>query len=281
MTTTLLPTARDARTTIVPGLDRDLKNRTSLRQTVDNTLTMAHRGLLKIKRTPEQLFDVTLQPILFTLMFSYIFGGALAGDVKSYLPTLIPGILVQTVITTSVVTGVQLREDMDKGVFDRFKSLPIARIAPLSGALLADTLRYLIATTLTFVMGFVMGYRPEGGLGGVVAAGVMVIVCSWAVSWIFAFFGVVARTASSVQGISMIVLFPLTFLSNAYVDPSTMPGWLQGFVSVNPISHLVTAVRDLANDGTFGSDAWISLLGAAVIVAVFAPLTVKAYMRKA
>jgi len=268
-------------TQIVPGIDRELKNRTSVKQTLANTVSMAARGLLKIKRTPEQLIDVTLQPILFTLMFSYIFGGAIAGDVKSYLPTLIPGILVQTVITTSVVTGVQLREDMDKGVFDRFKSLPIARIAPLSGALLADTLRYGIATTLTFVMGYVMGYRPEGGVGYVVLAGLLVIACSWAVSWIFAFFGVIARTASSVQGISMIILFPLTFLSNAYVDPKSMPGWLQGFVQVNPISHLVTAVRELANNGSFGSDAWISLLGAAVIVAIFAPLTVKAYMRKA
>lgn len=280
-TTTTAPAVPTARRRIEAGADRVLADRPSLRATVEHTLTMAYRGLLKIKRTPEQLFDVTLQPILFTLMFTYIFGGAIAGDVGSYLPTIIPGILVQTVITTSVVTGTQLREDMDKGVFDRFRSLPIARIAPLSGALLADTVRYLIATTLTFTMGYVMGYRPGGGLGAVVLAGLLVIVCSWAVSWIFAFFGVVARTASSVQGISMIVLFPLTFLSNAFVQPDTMPGWLQGFVAVNPVSHLVTAVRELANTGSLGSDAVVSLVGAAVIVAVFAPLTVRAYMRKA
>ena len=277
MTTTLTAPRRQ----IQAGSDRSLSNRTSVGQTVRNTFTMAYRGLLKIRRTPEQLVDVTLQPILFTLMFTYIFGGAIAGDVVSYLPTIIPGILVQTVITTSVVTGVQLREDMDKGVFDRFRSLPIARIAPLSGALLADTVRYGIATTLTFAMGYVMGYRPAGGLGSVVLAALLVIVCSWAVSWIFAFFGVVARTASSVQGISMIILFPLTFLSNAFVQPDTMPGWLQGFVNLNPVSHLVTAVRELTNDGVLGADAVISLVGAAVIVAVFAPLTVRAYMRKA
>jgi len=277
MTTTLTAPRRQ----IQAGSDRSLSNRTSVGQTVRNTFTMAYRGLLKIRRTPEQLVDVTLQPILFTLMFTYIFGGAIAGDVVSYLPTIIPGILVQTVITTSVVTGVQLREDMDKGVFDRFRSLPIARIAPLSGALLADTVRYGIATTLTFAMGYAMGYRPAGGLGSVVLAGLLVIVCSWAVSWIFAFFGVIARTASSVQGISMIILFPLTFLSNAFVQPDTMPGWLQGFVNLNPVSHLVTAVRELTNDGVLGADAVISLVGAAVIVAVFAPLTVRAYMRKA
>ncbi|MGG1312067.1 MULTISPECIES: ABC transporter permease [Cohnella] len=259
---------------------RPLKNYTGFGQSVRHSLTMAYRGLLKIRRTPEQLFDVTLQPILFTLMFTYIFGGAISGNVQNYLPIIIPGILVQTVITTSIVTGVQLREDMDKGVFDRFRSLPIARIAPLAGALLADTIRYAIATVLTFAMGYIMGYRPGGGLGSVVIAGVLVMVCSWAISWIFAFFGVIARTASSVQGISMIVLFPLTFLSNAFVPVNTMPEWLQWFVNINPISHLVTAVRDLANTGSMGKDLVISLIGAAVMVAVFAPLTVRAYMRR-
>lgn len=267
-------------TTIKPVAHRELKNHTSFRQSIRNSLTMAYRGILKIKRTPEQLFDVTLQPIIFTLMFTYIFGGAISGDVISYLPVIIPGILVQTVITTSVVTGVQLREDMDKGVFDRFKSLPIARIAPLAGALLADTVRYSIATVLTFAMGYVMGYRPDGGLGNVALAAVLVIFCSWAISWIFAFFGVIARTASSVQGISMLVLFPLTFLSNAFVPVDTMPNWLQWFVKINPISHLVTAVRELTNSGTAGWDLAISLIGAAVIVAIFAPITVRAYMRR-
>jgi len=266
---------------IVPGAQRQLKNHTTFAQTVRNSFTMAYRGLLKIKRTPEQLIDVTVQPILFTLMFTYLFGGAIAGNVASYLPLLIPGILVQTVITTSVVTGVQLREDMDKGVFDRFKSLPIARISPLAGALLADTIRYAIATTLTFVMGYIMGYRPGGGFWSVVVAALLVVACAWAISWIFAFFGVIARSASSVQGISMIILFPLTFLSNAFVPVKSLPTWLQGFVNVNPISHLVTAVRDLANNGTVGMDVVISLIGAAVIVAIFAPLTVRAYMRKA
>jgi ABC-2 type transport system permease protein len=258
-----------------------LKHHPGFGQTVRNSLTMAYRGLLKIRRTPEQLFDVTFQPILFTLMFTYIFGGAISGNVHNYLPVVIPGILVQSVITTSIVTGVQLREDMDKGVFDRFKSLPIARIAPLAGALLADTVRYAIATVLTFTMGYMMGYRPEGGLGYVALAGLMVIACSWAVSWIFAFFGVIARSAAAVQGISMIVLFPLTFISNAFVPVDTMPDWLQWFVKFNPISHLVSAVRELTNAGTFGPDLAISLAGAAVIAAVFAPLTVRAYMRRA
>ena len=139
-TLTTAPTARPAPgARIVPGAERTLRNRVTLRQGVADSLAMARRGLIKIRRTPEQLIDVTVQPIIFTLMFTYIFGGAIAGSVEAYLPLIIPGILVQTVITTSAVTGTQLREDMDKGVFDRFRSLPIARIAPLAGALLADT----------------------------------------------------------------------------------------------------------------------------------------------
>ena len=279
--TTLTPT-RPARPVVDPqALARAASNRVTLGATVRQSFSMGWRGLLKVRRTPEQLFDVTLQPILFTLMFTYIFGGAIAGDVQSYLPFFIPGILVQTVITTSVVTGVQLREDMDKGVFDRFRSLPIARIAPLAGALLADTIRYLIATTLTMVMGLIMGWRPDGGAVGVVTAGLLVIVSAWALSWIFAFFGVIARSASSVQGISMIVLFPMTFASNAFVPADTLPGWLKSFVDVNPVSHLVTAARDLTVGNGITADAGWALLGAAVVVAVFAPLTVRAYMRRA
>lgn len=268
-------------TMIIPGAKRQLKNHTSFKQSVQNSLTMAYRGLLKVKRNPEQLFDVVVQPILFTLMFTYLFGGAIAGNVASYLPIIIPGILVQTIITTSVVTGVQLREDMDKGVFDRFKSLPIARIAPLAGALMADTIRYAIATVLTFTMGIIMGLRPEGGLLGVVAGGLLVIAFAWCMSWIFAFFGVIARTASSVQGISLIILFPLTFLSNAFVPVNTLPNWLQTFVKINPVSHLITAIRDLVNHGAIHADFWYTIVGALAIVIIFAPLTVRAYMRKA
>lgn len=268
-------------TTITPGIERKLKNRVSLGQIIHDSLLMGYRGLLKIRRTPEQLFDVTLQPIIFTLLFTYIFGGAIAGDVQSYLPIIIPGILVQTVLSTTSVTGTQLREDMDKGVFDRFKSLPIARIAPLAGALLADTIRYLIATILTFVMGFIMGYRPTGGVGAVILAGIFIVVCAWAISWSFAFLGMIGRTASSVQGLSLLILFPLTFLSNAFVPVKTMPDWLQWFVNVNPVTHIVTAIRDLTSHGVFGSDAALALLGAAVIVLIFAPLTVRVYMRKA
>ncbi|SMG57897.1 ABC-2 type transporter [Paraburkholderia susongensis] len=156
-----------------PAARRTPGNRRSLRQSIRDSLVMAYRSVLKMRRTPEQFFDVTLQPIVFTLMFTYLFGGAISGNVLSYLPVIIPGILVQTVLTTSSSTGVQLREDMDKGVFNRFRTLPIARIAPLAGALLADTVRFAIAAVLTLIMGYIMGYRPN--LGGIVAGGLLVM----------------------------------------------------------------------------------------------------------
>ena len=276
-TATLSPTTRDQ--TSLSARVSDPPRTVGLAATVAQSFTMGYRGMLKIRHNPEQLFDVVLQPVIFTLMFTYIFGGALAGSVSAYLPVIIPGILVQTVITTSVVTGTQLREDMNKGVFDRFRALPIARVSPLAGALLADVLRYLIATIITFVVGMAIGWRPE--VLGLLGAAVLVLVCSFAVSWIWALMGMLVKSASAVQGFSLMLLFPLTFLSNAFVNVDTMPGWLQAFVKVNPVSHLVSAVRELTNTGHIGIHVLWSLVGAAVIIAIFAPLTVRAYMRNA
>ncbi|MEU4808317.1 ABC transporter permease [Nocardia fluminea] len=256
-------------------------DRISLRDTISTSFTMAYRGLLKIKHNPEQLFDVTVQPILFTALFTYIFGGAISGSVSGYLPVLIPGILVQTVVLTSVVTGTQLREDMDKGVFDRFKSLPIARVSALSGALLADMVRYAIASTLTVLVGLCLGYRPGGGLAGVVAACLVVVVCSFAVSWIWALVGVTGKSAASVQGISMMVMFPLTFMSGAFAPVSTMPGWMQALNHANPVYYMVNTCRELMNDNSYGTDLVWSLVGSLVVIAIFAPLAVRAYMRRA
>lgn len=258
-----------------------LSNTSSLGKVIHDSFIMAYRGLIKVRRTPEQLIDVTLQPILFTLMFTYLFGGAISGNVHNYLPIVIPGILAQTILTGSVAIGVQLREDMDKGVFDRFKSMPIARIAPLAGALLADTIRYVIVTVLTFSMGYIMGFRPETGIVGILEASVLVIAFAWCISWIFAFSGVIGRTASAVQGYSMMILFPLTFLSNAYVPVDTLPSGLKWFANINPVSHLITAIRELVNQGMIGQDFWLTIVGALLVVAIFAPITVRAYMKKA
>jgi ABC-2 type transport system permease protein len=253
--------------------------RTTVAETVSETLSMAWRSLKKMRRNPEQFFDVTLQPLLFTAMFAYIFGGAISGNVSSYLPLLIPGIVAQTVLTTCMSSGVQLREDMDKGVFDRFKVLPIARIAPLAGPMVADLVRYLIAASLTFVMGVIIGYRPGGGVLGVLGAIALSIFTGWSLAWIFTWIGTIARNARSVQGMSMLILFPLTFLSNAFVPVSTLPSGLADFVKINPVSHLVSATRDLANSGTVSGEVGWTLLAGLAVIAIFAPLSVRSYRR--
>jgi ABC-2 type transport system permease protein len=255
------------------------RGRNGLAETISQTLIMAWRALKKMRRNPEQFFDVTLQPLLFTAMFAYIFGGAIAGHVSGYLPTLIPGIVAQTVLTTCMATGVQLREDMDKGVFDRFKAMPVARIAPLAGPMVADLVRYLIAASLTFVTGVAIGYRPGGGVLGVLGAIVLAVFTGWALAWIFTWIGTIAKSARSVQGMSMMILFPLTFLSNAFVPATTLPGWLQAFVKVNPISHVVSATRELANQGTIGAEVGWTLLAGLAVIAIFAPLSVRSYRK--
>jgi ABC-2 type transport system permease protein len=268
-TMTIDPAAAVART----------RPRTSIAETVSQTLVMAWRALKKMRRNPEQLFDVALQPLLFTAMFAYIFGGAISGNVKAYLPLMIPGIVAQTVLTTCMATGVQMREDMEKGVFDRFKSLPIARVAPLAGPIVADLVRYLIAGGLTFVMGVIIGYRPDGGVLGVLGAIALAVITGWSLAWIFTWLGTIAKNARMVQGLSMMILFPLTFLSNAFVPVKTLPGWLQAFVKVNPVSHMVSATRDLANHATISGEVGWTLLCCLAVIVVFAPLSVRSYRR--
>jgi ABC-2 type transport system permease protein len=257
-----------------------LPQRVGLGPTVSQTMTLAWRATMKMRRNFEQMFDVTIQPLLFTAMFAGIFGGAISGSVSGYLPVIIPGLVGQTVLTACVATGVQIREDMDKGVFDRFKVLPIARIAPLAGPMVADMLRYAIASTLTFGTGIAIGYRPGGGVLGVVGAILFAIVAGWSLAWIFAWFGTVGRTAQGVQATSLMIMFPLTFVSNAFVPTDSMPSWLRAFADVNPVSHVITAIRDLANHGHIGADFGWAVLGCAVVVAVFAPLSVRTFTRK-
>jgi len=243
------------------------------------TTTLAWRALVKMRRNPEQLVDVTAMPILFTLMFGLMFGGAVSGSTAHYLPTLIPGIIAMTTVTACVGAGIQLREDMDKGVFDRFRSLPIARIAPLAGPMLADLARYAIAAVITLVVGLLMGYRPGGGVPGVVAGILLAMVTGWSIAWIFLWVGTRARSAGAVQGLSMMIMFPLAFLSNAFVPVDTLPGWLQSFTRINPVSHVVSALRDLMNDGAVTAQVGWALLGCAAVAAVFVPLAVRSYSR--
>ncbi|MFF4030775.1 ABC transporter permease [Streptomyces sviceus] len=244
------------------------------------SLTFGWRAVLKIKHVPEQLFDVTAFPIMMVLMYTYLFGGALAGSPTEYIQFLLPGILVMSVVMITMYTGVSVNTDIEKGVFDRFRSLPIWRPSVMVGYLLGDALRYTIASVVMLVVGLVIGYRPDGGVGGVVAGIALLVVFSFAFSWIWTMFGLLLRTEKSVMGVSMMVIFPLTFLSNVFVDPRTMPGWLQAFVNNSPITHLSSAVRELmAGDWPADEIAW-SLGWAGLFVAVFGPVTMRLYNRK-
>ncbi|WP_182898779.1 ABC transporter permease [Microbispora sp. H10830] len=244
------------------------------------SLTFGWRAMLKIKHVPEQLFDVTAFPIMMTLMFTYLFGGALAGSPTEYLQFLLPGIMVTSVVMITMYTGVEVNKDIEKGVFDRFRTLPIWRPSTMVGYLLGDAFRYTMAATVILVVGLVLGFRPQGGVVGVLAAIALLVVFSFAFSWIWTMFGLLLRSEKSVMGVSMLVLFPLTFLSNVYVDPQTMPGWLQAFVGVNPISHLVTAARSLmAGSPDTGEITWVLVCGVVSIV-VFGALTMRLYNRK-
>src|SRR6266542_1976074 len=244
------------------------------------SLTFATRSLLKIKHVPEQLGDVIGIPVLFTLMFTYLFGGALAGSTTHYLQFLLPGTLVLAVLFVTVYSGVTLNRDLSTGAFDRFRSMPIWRPAPIVGALIGDAGRYLLASSLVIGLGLIMGYRAGGGPGGVLAAVALVLLFAFALSWVWTTLGLVLRTPNAVLNIGFVILFPLTFMSNVFVDPHTMPSWLRTIADANPISHLATAARALMA-GTPAAAQVLWVLGAASALTVgFAPLTTWLYQRR-
>jgi ABC-2 type transport system permease protein len=242
-------------------------------------LVFAWRSLLKIKHVPEQLGDVIGIPVLFTLMFTYLFGGALAGSTGSYLQFLLPGTLALAVVFVTVYSGVTLNRDLATGAFDRFRALPVSRLAPVVGALIGDLGRYLLAAGLVIGLGFAMGYHAGGGASGVVAAVALVLIFASALSWVWTTLGLILRSPTAVMNLGFVILFPLTFTSNVFVDPETMPSWLHRVADGNPVSHLVTAARGLlAGTATTSQVLWV-LVGAALLVAIFAPFTALLYQR--
>jgi ABC-2 type transport system permease protein len=243
-------------------------------------LTFGWRGMLKVKHVPEQLLDVTITPVMFVLMFTYLFGGAIAGSTGEYLDYILPGILVMSVLFTTVYSGVALNTDLTKGVVDRFRSLPIWKPAPLVGSLLGDSVRYVLAGTVIIVLGVILGFRPEAGVGGVVAALALVVVFAFGLSWVFTTMGLLLRSPNAVMNTGFMSIFPLTFLSNVFVDPETLPAGLKDFVEVNPISILATASRGLMEGTAEAGDIAVVLATAALLTAVFAPLTTHLYRTK-
>jgi ABC-2 type transport system permease protein len=242
-------------------------------------LTFGWRGMLKVKHVPEQLLDVTITPVMFVVMFTYIFGGAIAGSTGQYLDYLLPGILVMSVLFTTVYSGVALNTDLTKGVVDRFRSLPIWRPAPLVGSMLGDTVRYLVAGTVIILLGVALGYRPGGGVAGTVAALGLVVVFAFGLSWVFTTIGLLMRSPSAVMSTGFMAMFPLTFLSNVFVRPATLPPALKAFVDANPISTLATASRGLMAGSADAGPITIVLVVAVALTTVFAPLTTRLYRK--
>jgi ABC-2 type transport system permease protein len=245
-----------------------------------NALVFGWRAVLKFRHVPEQLFDLVMTPIMFTLLFTFVFGGALAGSPGRYLQFFLPGILVQTVVFNTVYSGMGLSTDIGKGLFDRFRSLPIWSLAPFAGLMVGDILRHLIAAMIILIIGLILGYRPEGGLLGIVGALLLLVTIGFGVGWIFIVLGLLIRTPMTVMTIGFSFLFPVVFGSNIMVDPATMPGWLQALVDVNPVSLMATAVRGLMGNSATLSQVAGALIAPALLTLLLAPTTLWLYRRR-
>jgi oleandomycin transport system permease protein len=247
---------------------------------IRHSLVLAGRSVTKIKRNPEQLIDVTLQPIIFTVLFVYLFGGAIAGNQHDYLEFVLPALMVQTVLFASLSIGVNLNTDIQKGVFDRFRSLPIPRSAPLVGAVLGDIVRFVTSIVVLIGFGYAIGFRIGTDPFQALLACLLVLVFALSLSWVAVLIGMVVKEPGTVQGVGFLLMFPLTFGSSTFVPVDTLPGWLQAWVKVNPVTHLVEASRGLMVGGDVAWPVTQSLLWTIGITAVFAPLAVRAYRRR-
>ena len=259
-----------------------VKTKTGPFRVLRHSLVLAKRNLIGVIRNPEALLDVTLQPIIFIGLFTFIFGGAVAhGSQHDYLQFLLPGILAQLVAFGGAAIGVNLNTDIEKGVFDRFRSLPIARSAPLIGAVLADIVRYTLLCVVAMGFGYALGFRAHTSAPEVLAACLIVIAFALCLSWISVFIGMMARTPGSVQGLVILLMFPLTFGSSTLVPVDTLPGWLQAFTNVNPITHLAGTMRGLMLGGPVQSDLLWTFAWMGILLVVFVPLALWAYRRRA
>jgi ABC-2 type transport system permease protein len=245
-----------------------------------NALVFGWRAVLKFKHLPEQLFDLVMTPIMFTLLFTFVFGGALAGSPRDYLQIFLPGILVQTVMFNAVYSGIGLSTDLGKGLFDRFRTLPIWSLAPFAGLMVGDVLRHTIAGGIILTIGLLLGYRPEAGIVGVLASFLLLVTIGFGTGWIFIVLGLLIRTPMTVMTIGFSFMFPLIFASNIMVDPATMPGWLRAFVLVNPVSMMTSAMRGLMSGTATAEQVLLALIAPITLTVLLAPLTVWLYRRQ-
>ncbi len=254
--------------------------RLGLRGGLRNTFTLTWRSVLKIRTNMEDVLGLSLNPIMFLILFTYVFGGAISGGTHRYLQFELPGILVLSVVFATLGTGLMLNQDIASGVFDRFRSLPIARWAPLAGAVLGDMVRYMISVAITLGFGMILGFRVTASALSAFAGCLLVLAFALAMCWLSALIGMLVKTPQGVQWFGSLIYFPLTFGSNVLVPTGSMPGWLQAFVKVNPMTYLTEAERGLLTGGPVASLAIKALLWALGIFIVLAPLAVRVYRRK-
>ena len=247
---------------------------------LQNSLAIARRNLLHIKSDPEQLVGMTIQPIMFLALFVYVFGGAIAGDSRTYLQYALPGVMVQGIAFTPFTTALGLNIDFQRGLIDRFRSLPIARSAVISGRITADAVRIVWGVAIMSGVGVLLGFRFGGGFAGAIGGMALVTVFGIVLCWPMAFLGVSARTPEAVNTFGFMLILPLTFMSSTFAPVESMPGWLQAFVKVNPITFVVDATRGLMVGGAVAEPLLKSVISLAAIVAVFAPLAVARYRRR-
>jgi ABC-2 type transport system permease protein/oleandomycin transport system permease protein len=245
-----------------------------------DSLEMVRRNLIRIRRTPELLLDVTVTPIMFVLLFRYVFGGAIDVGNTSYVNYLMAGIFVQTIVFAAIYTSVLLANDLEKGMIDRFRSLPMAQSAVITGRTLTDLLRGALAVAVMWIVGLLVGFSPQGGVLNWVGAIGLLLLFGWAISWVGVTLGMLMRTPEAVNGVIFVTVFPLTFASSAFVPTDTMPSWLQAFAENQPLTLLINAVRDLVLGGSGGADLLPAVLWGVGLLVVFFPIGVWLYQRR-
>ncbi|SDH31249.1 ABC-2 type transport system permease protein/oleandomycin transport system permease protein [Sinosporangium album] len=266
-------------TTLTETLPKPAARRVGPRATLNHSLTLTWRNLVQIKHDPWELLGLSVQPIMLLLLFVYVFGGAIAGNTTDYLQFALPGIIAQNVLYSTVGTAIALNTDIAKGVFDRLRSLPIARTAPLTGRIVADSVKQLWALGLFLGIGALLGFRVQNGVGGVLGTVALLMVFTLSMSWLAVLVGLTAKNPERVQLLTFSLIMPLTFTSNAFVPSETMPGWLRTWAEVNPVSQLADAVRGMLIGGEVAAPTTNSLLWAVGVIVVFAPLAVRAFRR--
>lgn len=256
------------------------ETQSNFRWALSDTWQMVRRNLRHIPRSPELLLDVTVQPVIFVLLFVYIFGGAIDVPGMSYVNYLMAGILAQTLIFACMTSGIGLAYDLQKGLIDRFRSLPMSRSAVVAGRTLTDLLRGILAVVIMFVVGLAVGFRPEGNaLDWLIGIGLLLLF-SFAFSWIGVTIGMAVRTPEAVQAALFVFVFPLTFASSAFVPVETMPSWLQGFTKNQPLSKVIDMLRNVFLGQPYGDDALWTLVWSMLLIAIFFPLAIALYKKR-